>query len=42
MIEIPRQLLEGLSHDGLSSEKELAKILDLNIENGDCWNDFEG
>ncbi|MBI5665542.1 MAG: hypothetical protein HZC49_10740 [Nitrospirae bacterium] len=42
MIEFPRNFLESLSKDGTSSEHQLLRILDLNIENADCWNDFEG
>ena len=42
MIEMPRSLLESLGNDGTSAEKEVSRILDLNIENAECWNDFEG
>jgi hypothetical protein len=42
MVEFPRDLLESLSNDGTSAENELSKILDLNIENAECWKDFEG
>jgi hypothetical protein len=42
MIEMPRSLLESLGIDGISAEKEVSRILDLNIENAECWNDFEG
>lgn len=41
VVEIPRSLLENLSKDGTSSEKELVKILDLKIENADCWAEFK-
>jgi hypothetical protein len=40
MLEIPRSLLENLNKDGASSERELLQILDLNIENPDCWTDI--
>lgn len=42
MIELPRNLLENLGKDGTSAEQQLLKILDMNIENDDCWCDFEG
>ena len=42
MIEMPRSLLESLGNDGTSAEKEVSRILDLHIENAECWNDFEG
>ena len=41
MFEIPRRLLESLGNDGTSAERELLKILDANIENPDCWAEFE-
>ncbi|HDH06074.1 MAG TPA: hypothetical protein ENH01_10270 [Nitrospirae bacterium] len=40
IVEIPRSLLENLSKDGTDSEQELSKILDLNIENPECWAKF--
>lgn len=42
IIEIPRDVLENLGKDGTSAEREVEKLLDLNIENADCWNTFEG
>ena len=42
MIEFPRNFLESLSKDGTSAEMQLLKILDMNIENVDCWKDFGG
>jgi hypothetical protein len=42
MIEFPRNFLESLNKDGTSAEQQLMRILDLNIENAECWNDFEG
>jgi len=42
MIEFPRTLLENLGKDGTSAEQQLMRILDLNIENDECWNSFEG
>ncbi len=42
IIEFPRALLEGLGRDGTSAKHELSKMLDLNIENPECWHDFEG
>lgn len=42
IVEIPRSLLEGLGNDGASAYHELSKLLDLNIENADCWSNFEG
>jgi bisphosphoglycerate-dependent phosphoglycerate mutase len=42
MIELHRNLLESLGKDGTSAEQQLMRILDLNIENDDCWNYFEG
>ena len=40
IVEIPRSLLENLSKDGTDSERELSKILDLNIENPERWAKF--
>ncbi len=37
VLEIPRALLENLSKDGSTSERELLQILNLNIENEECW-----
>ncbi len=41
ILEIPRSLLENISKDGTTSEQELSKILNLNIENSDCWTDIK-
>lgn len=41
IIEFPRRLLENLSKDGTSSQRELSKILDLNIENSESWSDVQ-
>ena len=42
VIEIPRDVLENLGKDGASAEREVGELLDLNIENADCWSTFEG
>ncbi|UCD35272.1 MAG: hypothetical protein JSU90_00100 [Nitrospiraceae bacterium] len=42
VIEIPRDVLENLGKDGTSAEREVGELLDLNIENADCWSTFEG
>jgi len=42
MIELTRTLLESLMKDGTSAEQQLMRILDINIENAECWNAFEG
>ena len=42
IIEIPRRLLESLSHDGTTSERKLTHILNSNIDNVECWNDIRG
>lgn len=41
MVEIPRSLLENINKNGSDAEKELSKIIELNIENADCWADFK-
>ncbi|HDZ00246.1 MAG TPA: hypothetical protein ENH52_02105 [Nitrospirae bacterium] len=41
IVEIPRSLLENLNKDGTKSEQELSKLLDLNIENPECWAEFK-
>ena len=41
MFEIPRRLLESLGSDGTNTERELSKILDANIENPECWAEYE-
>ncbi len=40
IMEIPRSLLENLNKDGTRAERELQKILNLKIEDIDCWNDI--
>ncbi len=40
IVEIPRKQLENLSHDGSSSEQEIAKLLDMKIEDPECWIEF--
>jgi hypothetical protein len=42
MVEIPRGLLETLNTDGTSAEQELSKILNLKIEDEECWQDIQG
>ncbi len=42
IIEIHRDLLESIGKNGTSSERKLEEILDLNIEDPECWNEFEG
>jgi len=42
IVEIPRSLLESVGNDGASAYHELSKLLDLNIENAECWDNFEG
>ena len=42
VLEIPRALLESLNKDGSTSERELLQILNLNIENEECWADLKG
>jgi hypothetical protein len=40
ILEIPRMLLEDLSKDGTTSEQKVSKILNLYIEDSDCWTEF--
>lgn len=40
VLEIPRSLLENLNKDGTRAERELLKILNLKIEDTDCWYDI--
>ncbi len=40
ILEIPRSLLESMNKDGTRAERELQKILNLKIEDIDCWNDI--
>jgi hypothetical protein len=42
MLDIPRSLLENLSKDGTTSEQQLLEILNVNIEDSECWSHFEG
>ena len=41
MIEIPRKLLESMHSNGLSAEQKLSDIINNNIDNVECWTDFE-
>jgi hypothetical protein len=41
IIEIPRALLEELGQDGTSADREISKIISMNIENEDCWSPVE-
>ncbi len=38
ILEIPRNLLETLNKDGTRAQQELSRILNLKIEDIDCWN----
>ena len=38
ILEIPRNLLENLNKDGTRARQELYRILNLKIEDADCWN----
>jgi hypothetical protein len=40
MIEIPRDLLESMHTNGSSSERELSDIIARNIDNEECWANF--
>jgi hypothetical protein len=40
MIEIPRNLLENMHTNGGSAEQELSNIITSNIDNEECWTDF--
>ncbi len=37
ILEIPRNLLETLNKDGTRARQELSRILNLKIEDIDCW-----
>ena len=37
ILEIPRSLLENLNKDGTRAEQELSIMLNLKIEDSDCW-----
>lgn len=41
MIDLPRDILENLSHDGNSAERDMYQIVLTNIENEDCWKDIQ-
>jgi len=41
MMEITRSLLENINKNGADAEKELSKIVELNVENAECWADFQ-
>lgn len=42
MLEIPRVLLENIGKDGAESENELFTLLNRNIEDSECWKEFQG
>ncbi len=39
-LEIPRVFLEGLSRESTKHERKLTHILNLKIEDLECWNDI--
>lgn len=41
VLEIPRNLLESLNKNGASAERELNDLLNLHIDNSECWADFK-
>jgi hypothetical protein len=42
MLDIPRMLLESAGDNGTPAARELGKLLDVTIEDAECWKDFEG
>ncbi len=40
MIEIHRNMLENMHANGSSAEQKLAAIINNNIDNDECWADF--
>ncbi len=40
ILEIPRVFLEGLSKDGIKHERKLMQVLNMKIEDLECWNDI--
>ena len=40
VLEIPRVFLEGLTKDDPKNERKLTHILNLKIEDVECWNDI--
>ena len=42
ILEIPRVLLENVGKDGSEAENELFALLSQNIENSECWKEFQG
>ncbi len=41
MIDLPRGILEDLGRDGTSSELDILEVITSNIENEDCWKEFQ-
>lgn len=41
MLEIPKRLLDDLKNGSPTSEQELAELLKHNVQNSDCWTEFE-
>jgi hypothetical protein len=42
VLEIPRVLLESVSKDGSEAENELSELLNRNIDDSECWKEFQG
>ena len=40
MIEIQRSLLENMHTNGLSAEQKLSAIINNNVDNDECWAEF--
>lgn len=40
IVELPRTLLENLNKDGTQAEQTLTKILNLKLEDADCWTEI--
>ena len=41
IVEFPRSLLENLNKDGTRAEQALSKILNLKLEDSDCWTEVD-
>ena len=42
VLEIPRVLLENVGKDGSEAQNELFTLLSQNIDNSECWKEFQG
>lgn len=41
IVDIPRKLLDELKRNNKASEEELTSMLNLRVQDSECWSDFQ-